>query len=123
MLRGKQFCTLDKLLESIKIKIEKENILPGPGRAEKFMDKDKDLTINQSAEAADLFTKMDELATRNPKVFEFFLSKYGAEMLDFYPWEMLWRTEEQAKSMLEKIIPYVSIAVSIITLIAVIVKK
>jgi hypothetical protein len=80
-----------------------------------------DLT-QESTEAVELFKQMDVLATQSPEVFEFFLSKYGSQMLDFYDWGQLWRVDQQNDG-LAKILPWISAAISIITLIVVIIKK
>ncbi|OGM10547.1 hypothetical protein A2159_01325 [Candidatus Woesebacteria bacterium RBG_13_34_9] len=88
------------------------------------MDNKTENLIQTNAEAVELFAKLEKMSVEKPDVFQFFLSRYGAQMLDYYNWgNALWNVDERPVGILDKFIPYITVVMVLIFGIIGIVKK
>lgn len=80
---------------------------------QKEIDKNKEGVIEE----------FEKLATENPKVFRFLLSKYGNIVFDSMPWAELWADEPYIESAWGKIMPILTPIIVVIMGIVVIIAK
>ena len=86
--------------------------------------KNTEQLINENAEGAELFVKLEDYSNRHPDAFAFFCNKYQTILYDNFPWaEVLFRFDQRSAGVLDKYIPYVSAVLSLIVLILLMVKK
>jgi len=79
--------------------------------------------INENSEIASLFEKLDTFAKSKPDVFAFFCKKYEQILYDNFDWAYaLFHSDEKPAGSLDKFMPYITVALSLITLVVVFIK-
>jgi hypothetical protein len=80
--------------------------------------------IQTNAEAVEIFAKLEKMSKEQPDVFQFFLSRYGTDMLTYFDWgNALWNVDEKPAGALDKFMPYITAVLSILILAVVFLKK
>lgn len=80
--------------------------------------------VEENAEIATAFEQLEKYYKSKPDVFAFFCKKYEQILYDNFDWAYaLFHTNEKSAGILDKIMPYVSVVFSLITMIVVLVKK
>lgn len=79
--------------------------------------------VNENAEIAALFVKLEKYAKDKPDVFAFFCKKYEQILYDNFDWAFaLFHGLDVEKGIIEKFMPYIGIALNLIILIFMFIK-
>lgn len=79
--------------------------------------------IEENKEIATLFESLEQYSKQKPEVFAFFCKRYETILYDNFDWAYaLFHSAEKPAGILDKFLPYISVALLLIILVAVFIK-